>query len=131
MMKYFLLASLGLAFLTAGLMVNISTADKKKEAKLRHVVLFKFKADATPAQIDEVVGAFAKLPSLISEIQEYEWGTDVSPEKLSKGFTHCFFVTFATDADRDAYLTHPDHVRFVELLKPILDDATVVDYWAK
>ncbi|WP_437228803.1 Dabb family protein [Planctomicrobium sp. SH661] len=131
-MKSLLLACLGIALLlVASLLVNSSKADKKKEAKLRHVVLFKFKPDATQAQIDAVVKAFGELPGKVSEIDEYEWGTDVSPEKLSKGLTHCFFVTFTSEANRDTYLTHPDHVKFVELLKPILDDVTVVDYWAR
>ena len=131
-MKSLLLACLGVALLlVSGLMMNSGRADKKKEMKLRHVVLFKFKPDATQSQIDAVVHAFSELPGKIAEIDDYEWGTDNSPEKLSKGFTHCFFVTFKSEADRDTYLTHTDHQAFVAILKPILEDATVVDYWAK
>jgi hypothetical protein len=40
-------------------------------------------------------------------------------------------VTFKSEADRDAYLPHPAHKRFVDLLKPHLEKATVVDYWAQ
>jgi len=105
-------------------------ATGKPDKVLRHVVLFKFKEDATEADITEVEEAFAALPDKIPAIEDFEWGTDVSTEGLSKGFTHCFFVTFADEAGRDAYLPHPAHKAFVEVLQPHLDDVLVVDYWA-
>ncbi|HTU25414.1 MAG TPA: Dabb family protein [Pirellulales bacterium] len=98
---------------------------------LRHVVLFKFKKEATPEEIQKVVTAFAALPKQIDTIVDFEWGTDVSPEKLSEGFTHCFLVTFRSAEDRDAYLPHPAHKKFVELIKPVLEKPFVVDYWAQ
>ncbi len=99
---------------------------------LRHVVLFKFKESTTPAQIKEVEKAFAALPSQIKEVKAFEFGTNNSPEGLDQGFTHCFMVTFASEKDREAYLPHPAHKAFVETyVKPYLDKACVVDYWAK
>ncbi len=98
---------------------------------LRHVVMFKFKKDATPAQIDGVVKAFGELPKQIDSIHSYEWGTNNSPEMLDKGFTHLFFVTFKDEAGRAKYLPHPAHKAFVEKLKPILEEPMVIDYWAK
>ncbi|MGJ8732157.1 MAG: Dabb family protein [Cellulophaga sp.] len=100
-----------------------------KDSVLRHVVIFKFKADATKQQITAIEEAFSALPSKISEIKDYEWGLNNSPEGLSKGFTHCFFVTFKSEEDRAIYLPHPDHKAFVTLLTPILDDVFVLDYW--
>lgn len=98
---------------------------------LRHVVLFKFKESATPDDILKVEEAFKDLPDIIHGIKGFEWGTNVSPENLNDGFTHCFMVSFATAKDRDAYLPHPAHQAFVALLKPYLDKALVVDYWAE
>src|SRR5688500_196341 len=57
---------------------------------LRHVVLFKFKDSSTPEQIKSVEAAFSALPGQINTIVDYEWGTNVSPENLAQGFTHCF-----------------------------------------
>lgn len=96
---------------------------------LRHVVLFKFKDDASEAQVNKIVEAFGALPSKIPEIVDYQWGTDVSIEGKANGYTHCFLVTFADDAGREVYLPHPAHKAFVELLKPSLDKVTVVDYY--
>jgi Stress responsive A/B Barrel Domain len=98
---------------------------------LRHVVLFKFKDSATPAQIKQVEDAFRALPTRIKLIKDFEWGTNVSPENLAQGYTHCFFLTFGSDKDRDAYLVDPAHKAFGALLTPYLDKVLVVDYWAK
>lgn len=98
---------------------------------LRHVVLFKFKEGTTNKQIREIETAFCALPSKIDAIHDYEWGTNVSVEEHSQGFTHCFFVTFRSEADRAKYLPHPAHEAFGAILGPHLDKVLVVDYWAR
>jgi len=97
---------------------------------LRHVVLFKFKETAIPDDIKKVENAFRALPGEIKLIKDFEWGINNSPENLNQGLTHCFFVTFTSEKDRNDYLVHPKHVAFIEVLKPYFDKATVVDYWA-
>lgn len=103
-------------------------AEQESEQPIRHVVLFKFKAEATDEKIREIEQGFAALADKIDEVADLEWGTDSSPEELSQGFTHCFLVTFDSAEARDAYLPHPAHKEFVELLKPHLDEALVVDF---
>ena len=105
--------------------------DAKPSKALRHVVLFKFKEGTSAEQIQSVEKAFAELPKKIEGIAGFEWGTDVSTENLSQGFTHCFLVTFKTAAARDAYLPDPAHKEFVALVGKYLDKALVVDYWAQ
>ena len=122
-MKYILLIILAVS--------SMSVLAQNNSGTLRHVVLFKFKDDAKPADVKKVEDAFRALSGKIKTIKAFEWGTNVSPENSNQGLTHCFFVTFTSDKDRDDYLVHPDHKAFVEILKPVLDKATVVDYWAK
>jgi hypothetical protein len=98
---------------------------------LKHVVLFKFKEGTTPEKIKEVEQAFASLPGKIDVIKCFEWGTNVSVENRSEGFTHCFVVSFLNEADRDAYLIHPAHKEFGQSLGGCLDKVLVVDYWNK
>jgi hypothetical protein len=98
---------------------------------LRHVVLFKFTDDTPPGQVQAIVAAFQALPSQIDLIQAFEWGSDVSVENLAQGFTHCFLVSFRSAAERDAYLPHPAHRAFVNLLRPHLEKVLVIDYWAQ
>jgi hypothetical protein len=107
-------------------------ADKPAGAdRLLHVVSFKFKPSATPEQISKVTDAFRELKTKIPGIEKFEWGTNVSPEKHDKGFTHGFILTFKTEQARDIYLGHPEHKAFGKLLGPILDDVFVLDYWAQ
>ncbi|MCB0371678.1 MAG: Dabb family protein [Muricauda sp.] len=118
---------------------NTSTKETVKEepkmekptSHLRHVVLFQYNETSTPEDIATVEAAFAALPSKISEIKGFEMGLNNSPENLNKGFTHCYFLTFVSEADRDTYLTHPDHVAFGDIVSPHLQDVLVVDYWTK
>jgi hypothetical protein len=103
-------------------------AEDKPASLLRHLVLFKFKGDASKEQVAEVVAAFAALPEKIDTIKAFEWGTDVSVEMKSEGFTHGFVVSFADAKGRDAYLPHPAHDEFVKLVGPRIEKVLVFDY---
>lgn len=105
--------------------------ESASKVPLRHVVLFKFKDDATKEQVQEIVTAFQGLPKKIDGITAFEWGANNSPEGLADGFTHCFVVTFKDTASRDAYLPHQAHKDFVAVLRPRLDKVLVVDYFAQ
>lgn len=98
------------------------------EGPVRHVVSFRFKAGADPEKIHKVEEAFAALKAKIPQIQSLEWGTNVSPEKHDKGFTHMWILNFKTPADRDAYLVHPDHKAFGAGLKEVIEDVFVIDF---
>lgn len=95
---------------------------------VKHVVLFQFKPTATVAEINRVCDLFDQLPGKIQEVKSYETGTDISPEKLAEGLTHCFTLSFANAADRDAYIVHPAHQEFVQQALPLIQRAVVVDY---
>ena len=114
-------------------MTNFAIAQDQKSntgKMLRHVVLFKFKEGSKAEDVKKVEDAFRALPSKIKEIKSLEWGLNNSPENLNSGFTHCFFLTFASEEDRAAYLPHPAHKAFGSLLGPFLDKVLVIDYWA-
>ena len=119
-----------MAIIAFGLNPQPMEAKEKKNGVLRHVVCFKFKDTAKSSEVNAVVKAFTALEKKITAIKDFEMGTNNSPEGLDKGFTHCFVVTFADEQGRKEYLPHPEHKKFVELLKPILDDVFVIDYWA-
>jgi len=120
-------------FLSAATVLTVTmtetTADNQPDKLLRHVVLFKFKDGLGEDKVREVVDAFGALPTKIDQIQDFEWGTDVSVENKAAGFTHLFLVTFKTKAGRDKYLPHPAHQEFVKLVGPRLADVLVFDYW--
>jgi hypothetical protein len=115
----------------AVLLVSAVLASAQAAAQLRHVVCFKFKSGAAPADIQKVAQALAALKGKIPQVAALEWGTNVSKEQRDKGFTHCFVLTFKTETDRDAYIEHPEHKAFVKLVGPVVEDVFVIDYWAK
>ncbi|MGC4038293.1 MAG: Dabb family protein [Chitinophagaceae bacterium] len=120
-----------LFFVLFVIIVSMSTLQAQSHKLLRHVVLFGWKDGTDSADIKKVVEAFRKLPSQIKLIKSFEWGTNNSPEKLNQQLTHCFFLTFASEKDRDDYLVDPAHKAFVALEKPGMDKVTVFDYWAQ
>src|SRR5689334_20749521 len=69
---------------------------------VRHVVLFKFKDGTSAEKVQAVEAKFRDLKAKIPQIQDFEWGTNVSPENHAQGFTHCFLLTFRDAAARDA-----------------------------
>jgi len=114
----------------SGKMGGPRQAPQAKDRKvLRHVVLFKFKEGTTPEQIKAIEDAFRALPAKIPAIHDLEWGTNVSVENHSQGYTHCFLLTFLSEEDRAIYLPHPEHKAFGKRLGPHLEKVLVVDYW--
>ena len=103
----------------------------KQIGVLRHVVIFKFKEGTSVAQVKKLNDSFVELSEHIPVIQDFEWGLNDSPEDLHQGFTHCYLLTFKSAEDRDGiYTPHPKHQAFVASLRPHLEKAFVVDYWA-
>ena len=126
-----LLSTAFLSLLLAGAgPLGIAAHAQTSGGPVRHVVVFKYKAAATPAQIAQVTEAFRALAKTVPGISAFEDGVNNSPEKKNLGFTHVYQLTFTDVAARDAYLPHPEHQKFGQLLGKlaILDDAFVVDY---
>ena len=82
--------------------------------------------------IAQITKAFRELRTKIPGITGFEDGVNNSPEGKNLGFTHVYMLTFDSVASRDAYLPHPEHKKFGELLGKVgvLEDAFVVDYVA-
>lgn len=103
---------------------------KQKEKLLRHVVIFKFKDEASDEDVNQLNDAFNALAETIPVIKDFEWGINDSPENFHQGFTHCYLLTFESEEDRDSvYTPHPQHQAFVASLQPHLEKVFVVDYW--
>ena len=120
----------GLAALVFAAVLFLSGCQNSDTEQMKHIVVFKYKPSATPAQIEQVTQAFGELKDKIPGIVAFEHGVNDSPEGKNLGFTHVYQVTFEDAAARDTYLPHPEHKNFGELLGQlnILEDAFVVDY---
>jgi hypothetical protein len=104
---------------------------QNKVGKLKHIVLFTFKASSTPQEVDNVAKTFTALYGKVPQVKKMEWGINMSPEHLDQGFTHCFTLTFNTEKDLADYQQNPDHKAFQAVLKPHMDKVFVVDYFVE
>ena len=59
-------------------------ADKSKQV-LRHIVLYKFKDESTPAQVQEVIDTFAALPKKMTASSPSNTAPTSVPKENQKG----------------------------------------------
>ena len=93
----------------------------------RHVVMLRWKREATPDQRAAVEAGLATLPGRIAEIRSYTIGTDAH---VNEG--NYDLVIVADFDDVDGYLVyrdHPDHQRVIrEHISPILAERAAVQH---
>jgi len=100
-----------------------------EDKQLNHLVLFNFKESATPENIAKAEDGLVALQEGIPQIKDLEWGFSETPGSKSKGFSHCFILTFGSEKDLGIYLAHQEHKAYGKILHPYLEDFLVLDYW--
>jgi len=124
----FAVSALSVAEVAAEKAARKKAKETAKGKRIVHVVALKFKEGVTQEQIEKVCKGFAELKDKIPGIVKYQSGANNSPEKLNKGFTHCFIVTFKNAKARDEYLPHPVHQEFAKGLGEVIADVFVIDF---
>jgi hypothetical protein len=93
---------------------------------LRHVVCFRWTEGTTPEQVARLREMLAALPGVIPELRRYRFGADAG---LAEG-NHDFAVVADFD-DHDgwrAYQGHPDHLRVIDHLQPMVVERARVQF---
>jgi hypothetical protein len=93
----------------------------------RHVVMFRWSAEASDAQVAAVAQGLSTLPAAIPEIQVYRHGPDAG---INEGnFDYVVVADFATVDDYVMYRDHPTHQSvIVERIRPIVGERSAVQY---
>ncbi|NIJ45211.1 6-phosphogluconolactonase (cycloisomerase 2 family) [Wenyingzhuangia heitensis] len=115
-------------------MASYQVAPKKKEREgkvLKHLVNLKFKEGTPQEKIDHAIAVFEGLATKVPSVTHMEGGLNDSTEGHSKGFTHSYSITFKDDNAREIYLFHPEHLKLVNIVGPLLADVFVIDYWTE
>lgn len=95
-------------------------------AEVLHVVLFKWKPEATAEQVAQTRAALLSLKDSVPGILEIHCAENFSDR--SKGYQTVLIVRFESREALAAYLPHPAHRAVVEqFIVPIRDDSLVVD----
>lgn len=96
-------------------------------AGFRHVVLFRFRDDATEEQTRTLEERLRTLPGLIPELKAYAIGRDAGVDPGNPDF-----AVVADFDDQDGYLTyrdHPVHRKIIdECVTPIVTERRAVQY---
>jgi len=96
-------------------------------AGVRHVVLFRWRAGVTDAQVESVAQALHALRGKVPEIRDYRFGADIG---VNDG-NHDYAVVADFDSIDDyvTYRDHPDHRAVVaDVIAPLLDSRVAVQY---
>ena len=100
-----------------------------KLGMVKHVVLFKFKADldaGTKAKVAESFkSAIEALPSKISFLKHVEVGVNINEQEK---FDVALYSELATLDDVRAYAVHPDHLAASGIIRPHVEARACVDY---
>jgi Stress responsive A/B Barrel Domain len=94
---------------------------------LRHVAFFRWKPQATAADVSKIEAALRQLPSKISCIQSYRFGRDLGVQDGNADFA--LVADFIDAEGLKTYSNHPDHLAVVEdLIQPIMAKREAIQY---
>jgi hypothetical protein len=94
---------------------------------VEHIVLFKWKPDASPEAINTAMDGLRGLKALLPEIVHLTAGENFT--QRSQGFTHGLVVRFNDKAGLDSYGPSDAHQYVVQnLINPIRADVLALDY---
>lgn len=94
---------------------------------IKHIVFFKFKPEATPAQRQQMVDALNALPRLIPEIKGWKMETSV-PGRPERFYHVGLFSEFKDVAALDRYIAHPEHQSVVKIIDACCQSRAGFDY---
>mgnify|MGYP002263006911 CR=1 FL=1 len=94
---------------------------------IRHIALFRLKAEAPAGTLKALEDELFQLAQKIPEIERYDYGSDLG---LREGnFDFGVVADFETAEAFKAYATHPDHLAFIErALVPVLDERVSIQF---
>ena len=127
-MKAFVFALLAAAFLTMPSCVRIQFGRKPPEAGIHHIVLVWLNLSGSPTYRKQIITESQKLEKIPGVISVNAGRSMISERDIvDYSFDVGLDITFETREDLEHYLTHPDHVRFVEGIKPLIERIVVYD----
>lgn len=93
---------------------------------IKHLVLFRFKAETSEADRQAFREMLDGLPAKIPQIGEFETGFDVV--RSARAFDLALVATYQNLADLDIYAKHEHHLPVVARSKEICEQVVSVDY---
>ena len=93
---------------------------------LTHIVVWKYRADASEEDRREHVELLRALPRSIPEIQSFAVGTDVL--RLPRSYDTGLVAVFRDRAGLEAYTVHPEHAAVADFGRRLSEHVVSVDF---
>jgi hypothetical protein len=94
---------------------------------IEHIVLLKWKKEASPEAINTAMTGLRSLKGKVPEVVDLTCGENFS--ERNKSYTHGLVVRFKDKAALNTYIAHPEHQHVVQtFINPIREDTIAVDY---
>jgi len=94
---------------------------------ITHVVLFRWKPDTTPIQVDRIREALATLPGILPVIKTYRFGSDLGVSAATN-MDFAVVATFDSIEDWKTYDTDADHESVRDVIRPAVLDRAAVQF---
>jgi len=93
---------------------------------IKHIVMWKFKDEVAEADRLEMKRKLESLKGVVPSLVDIEIGLDVVGSDASKDMV--LYSEFNSLDDLKAYAEHPEHLKVVDFVKPLVSERAVVDY---
>lgn len=93
---------------------------------IKHIVMWKFKAETAEEDKLEMKRQLEALQGVVPSLLSIEIGLDVSGKPAAMDMV--LYSEFNTMEDLASYAGHPEHLKVVEFVKPLVCERAVVDY---
>ena len=93
---------------------------------IKHIVMWKFREDVPESDRLEMKRRLESLQDAVPCLRHIEVGLDLSEKAASMDMV--LYSEFGSMEDLAAYAGHPEHLKVVEFVKPLISDRAVVDY---
>lgn len=98
------------------------------DSLIQRIVCFKFKANASPAAIQQHMRGFAELKDSISYILSYNAGPTVKGDLTENTeYDVMHYTTYRNEEEIKLYAVHPVHLRFIAQNKAIWEKVLVIN----
>ncbi len=93
---------------------------------LTHIVVWKYRADASADERQRHIAMLRSLAKLIPEIVSFSVGSDVL--RLARSYDTGLAAVFRDRVALDAYTVHPEHVKVADFGRSISEHVVSVDF---
>ncbi len=104
---------------------------KTKTRGIRQIVMVKFKAKTTAAEIAAIDSLALNMGEKVKPIRKIEWGKRIDENGTTTDYDYCLMLEFKNETDMEIYQTNPLRLKLMGKLIPLSDQTLKFTYLIK